>query len=503
MPGQLKLTQACQSTDTLIVDRPPLTHQASARISSGLKSAVLFLPNVFMNQSYRRAPRKLITKSIFVGLLWLTPTLVSCGRIPSVEVAPASPTSIPAETPSPSTSPTPEFTLAVRDIHWFRSSNLVPWELVGIVENLEAFPVENVELILSAPQLENPPAFPHTLKTIPAVIQPSSQAMFHTTLADIQSEVEFSFSYSAQRADARPPTPVRVEVLESRQLTDGRLEILGEVENQGDHLLHLYELQLLFYDQGGIPLGVATSEHVLPSLAPQSSNPFSASLDTPINFDSWEAFVDIAPELLPPSSPLILTDTFTTEQTHQGGIFFMGEVENKGVTPWWLVLDLIYSLEGDLLGLDTINLPFPILPQERIPFVIDPAQALPYELLDSIPGDQLDIQITVDPWKTLPTVDPWVSLPVTITQIEQIGSRVYLRGKFENSFELPISNPAVFIQILDVFGKTRASGWTDPLAMLEPGADQTFDLNLLIPEDLNFNLAEFDIRSFGLLATRD
>jgi len=147
--------------------------------------------------------------------------------------------------------------------------------------------------------------------------------------------------------------------------------------------------------------------------------------------------------------------------------------------------------------LDTINVPFPILPGQRLPFVIDPA-SLPPELLTTLDPDLLEVQVHIDPWKTLPTLDPWTSLPVSITQFEQIGSRLYLRGGITNSTDGGVSESAVLIRILDVLGRTRATGWTNPLGPIDPEGEMVFDQSVLIPDGIDLNLLEFDVLAYGL-----
>jgi hypothetical protein len=329
------------------------------------------------------------------------------------------------------------------------------------------------------------------------VMQPSTDALFYISVPDIEDQTEYEISYSAERSDVHLPTSIMVEINEWRARSDGRLEALGEVENRGDHLIYLQAVHILLYDEMGFPLGVAVSDHLLPALAPMSSNPFSVSFEASVQVDSWDAYVDASPELLPPNSPIDLEDHFRLERTHQGGFYYVGEIENEGVTPWWIVFDITYEFDGRMLGLDTIHVPFPILPGQRLPFVIDPS-TLPAELLASIEPDLLEVHVHLDPWKTLPTLDPWVAIPVSITQFEQIGSRIYFRGGVLNSTEEAISESAVLLRILDVRGRTRAAGWTSPLGSIGPEENLPFDLSVLVPADVNHNLLEFDILAYGV-----
>ena len=432
-----------------------------------------------------------------LGLFLLGLILTSCNPKPLIEPTIPPATNTPPSTPKPIPSQPPDIELSISEVHWVQSPASHQWRLIGIIVNQEDYPVESVQLTVTLVENNSSSGLPLMGSTNPTVIQPSAEAVFQILVPDITGQTEYDIGYSAQRSDTRPPTSVLVEVNEWRERSDGRLEALGEVENRGEHLLNLQAVHLLLYDETGYPLGVAASDHLLSTLAPLSSTPFSVSFETSIKVDSWDGFVDANPELLPPNSPLKMGGKIRLERTQQGRFFYIGEIENEGVTPWWLVINIVYEYDEVILGLDTINVPFPILPGQRLPFVIDPA-SLPPELLTTLDPDLLEVQVHIDPWKTLPTLDPWTSLPVSITQFEQIGSRLYLRGGITNSTDGGVSESAVLIRILDVLGRTRATGWTNPLGPIDPEGEMVFDQSVLIPDGIDLNLLEFDVLAYGL-----
>jgi hypothetical protein len=435
-----------------------------------------------------------ITASYEFVLLCLV--LAACSSSPPIDPTPLRATVTPTSTSTPLSTPIPDIDLSISEVQWVLSPASHQWGLIGKVVNLEDYPVEGVQLTVTLVENNSSSSLSPMASTIPTVIQPAAEAVFQILIPDSSGPTEYQISYSAQRSDINPPTSIQVEINEWRERSDGRLEGLGEVENRGDHLVNLQAVYLLLYDEMGLPLGVAVSDHLLPILAPQSSNPFSVSFETFVQVDSWDGYVDASAELLPPNSPLNLVNNFKLERTQQGGFYYLGEIENEGVTPWWVVLNITFEMDEVVFGLDTIHVPFPILPSQRLPFVIDPS-SLPPELLTSIDSDLLEVQVLLDPWKTLPTLDPWISIPVNMTQIEQIGSRLYFRGGISNSTEGALSESVVLLRILDVNGRTRATGWTTPLGSLDQEGTVTFDLSVLVPAGLDLNMLEFDVLAYG------
>ena len=436
-----------------------------------------------------------------VTLCWLVAlcsALAACDA--AIPVAPTASTS--TETPVTSAtelsaSPTPSVDLSISETHWVEFPQQGEWALIGTLTNREPHAVEEVMLSL---QLPGSPSI-QTLETtpIPAQIQPSAEALFQFRLPDGSRPQDYALSYSAKISNDDSLLEIKVDVLERRQALDGGLMLLGEVQNQGAAFLHLKAVYILLLDYQDIPLGIAVSEHILPSLAPNDRSPFSASSASYIEADSWKAFVEAIPEKMPPALPLEITDGFNTETTARGYPFFLGFVENRGVTPWWLNLDVVYSQEGQMLGMDTLALPFPLPPRDRTAFILDPSQALPPATwLQEEPG-KIEIQFYPDAWKSLPSLEEPFQIPVAITQFEQIGSQLYLQAELTNTLSVPVFDAVIYLRVNDVRGRIRTVGWSDSLQRLPAGETQNLRINLPIPKDLALNLAEFDVRAFAFM----
>ena len=391
----------------------------------------------------------------------------------------------------------PEITLSFTDIKWLYFPSLGYWELIGVVHNEEPFAIDNVRIEIEIPGTERPPDKTFSSSTVPTVIQPSGEAVFKIPLPGITTESVIEPVYTGEMAVSDSPITVDVQIQEWRTLPDGRRQSLGMIENLGDHLLNVHSIHLLLYDDEGTPLALAGGDHFKAALAPQGSNPFSAIFETTIRPDSYKAFIDANPELLPPNPPLKLAGTLQREQSGLEGFYYIGAVENEGVTPWWVVLDINYSIEGKMLGLDSIAYPFPINPREQAGFVLDPARVLPPSILETVNFDELDIDVQIDQWKSLPTLTAWNTIPVSISQFERIGSRLYLRGTITNNREIVLSESIVHLRVLDVHGRVRALGWKILPEMLDPDTQRTFDLDLRLPDDIDLNLVEFDLRAYA------
>ncbi len=415
---------------------------------------------------------------------------------------PVEPTPLPtALTPMPPATPTafqpPEITLSFTDIQWLYSPSLGHWELIGVVFNEEPFAIDNVRIEIEIPGTESTPDKTYSGSTVPAVIQPSGEAVFNIPLPGVTTERVIEPVYMGEMAVSDSPIRVDVQINEWRSLPDGRLQGLGMIKNFGEHLLNVHSIQLLLYNDEGTPLALAGGDHFKAALAPQGSNPFSATFETTNRPDSYKAFIDANPELLPPNPPLKLAGTSQREKSGLEGFYYLGAIENEGVTPWWVVLDINYSIQGKILGLDSIEYPFPINPGEQEEFVLDPARVLPPSILETLNFDALDIDVQIDQWKSLPILTPWKTIPVSISQFERIGSRLYLRGTVINNRESVLSESLVHLRVLDVYGRVRALGWKILPETLDPDTQRTFDLDFRLPDDIDLNLVEFDLRAYA------
>jgi hypothetical protein len=403
----------------------------------------------------------------------------------------------------PTPSPTPSVALSFEEFDWIEPSGIHPWRLIGTIINQETFPVDHVMIHLFMPDSNPLGGLTFSASSVPSVIQPSQSGFFQIELPMNTAPTDFTLGYSAERSMDASPVNIQADVLSWRESPDGRLVALGQVENQGDHLLHLMAIHLVLYDDKGQVVGVASSDHLIPALSPQNTSPFHVSSDLSAEIDTWKFFIEASPALLPPSPPLVFQDKLQLERTAQGQPFFIVKVENQGVTPWHMVLQVVYSLEARVIGLDSIKLPFPLPPREQIDFVIDPARSLPQDFITEDQIEQVEIRLDLDPWKTLPTVQEIITLPVTITQFEPIGNRLYLQGEITNPRTEPITKAAIYLRILDLRGRTRASGWVETMEALGAGENQGFKLDLLIPGSIDLNLVEFDVRSFGYSPDED
>lgn len=437
---------------------------------------------------------------IRVSCLWLvliSSALSTCS--PSVPIEPTGPASTQAPTAQLQASPsaTPSVNLSISPPQILNSPGTAEETLVGTILNLESFPVGEVLIHLHRNGSMNSEEPILTTAPIPSQIQPSMEALFYFKLPDNSVASDFNLSYSASPSDRDLQTDVLVEIHGQRETFEGRMQIQGEVINQGDHLLRLQSVHILLENELGTPVGLAVGEHLLPTIPPNGGTPFIASTNNYFEADSLEAYIDVSPALMPAMPPLEFGAGLKTETTGQGQTYFLGQVENQGVTPWWMVLNIIYLIEDEMLALDTLQLPFPIPPRDGVPFVLDPSRALPPDVLINGDLEYLEIQMVVDPWKSLPSIENLITIPVSITQFEQIGSKLYLTGRVTNTQAKAVSHASTFITVYDIQGRTRAVGWSEPLGNLQAGESQNFRVDMLLPKDLDLTLTEFDVRAFG------
>ncbi len=418
---------------------------------------------------------------------------------------PMEPTSPPmAETPTtptlPSPSPTPDVDLEVIEQYWFDSAYGSALELVGIIINRGEDSLEDVQITLEFPSLDGSGIKSFMTTSTPGTITPDAEAMVHFILPGSEAPEDYSLIFSGAASETITPAQVDVDILEYRQIPEGGLVILGEAHNGSDHLLHIKQIKLLLFDHEGEPLQIATSEHLLPALAPGDRDPFVAYAETSAIPEVWKAFIEASPDLLPSPPPLTFKLEPEPEQTAQGHPFYIGQIENQGVTPWWAQIIVLYSIEDKIVGMDTLRLPIPIPSKEQIPILLEPLNALPSNLLMDEFQDDLQLQYILDPWASIPSLVEPIPVPVSITQFEQIGSRLYVQGQISNPQDTRLSHAGILIRLLDLRGNVRSTAWNDPLEGIDPGHLRTFASNMPLPKDLDLSLVEFDIRGFGFPA---
>lgn len=434
---------------------------------------------------------------VLICSLCTSSILSSCaGNLP-IEPTSVPEVAIPTTSTTASPSPTPDVGLKVLDQYWIHSQSGSTFELVGIVVNDGENSLEDINVTLELFSLDGSGTESFMTTSTPSALAPNAQALFHFILSGSEIPEDYSLIFSATESEIATSTQVDIDVLESRQNSDGELVILAEAINGTDHLLHLEQVQMLLFDHKGEPLQVATSKHLLPALAPDDRNAFIAYAETASIPGSWRAFVEASPDLLPSAPPLTVELEPQLLQTSQGHPFYLGQIENKGVTSWWAQFIVLYSLEDKPVGMDTLRLPIPIPPKDRISFLIEPSSALPSTLLTQENQKEILIQFILDPWASIPVLVEPLAVPVSITQFEQIGSRLYVQGQINNPHDTRLAHAGILIRILDLRGNVQSAAWNDPLEGIESGETRSFTANLPLPKDLDLSLVEFDIRGFG------
>jgi len=109
-----------------------------------------------------------------------------------------------------------------------------------------------------------------------------------------------------------------------------------------------------------------------------------------------------------------------------------------------------------------------------------------------------EAELIIDALASRPALQETRLLRLEVSQFEQIGDLIYLRGELTNDNPDTVERPSALVAARDVAGNLLDSAWTMPQEVLAAGESVEFEVTMLLPAGVTAELSEFDLQGLGL-----
>jgi hypothetical protein len=368
------------------------------------------------------------------------------------------------------------------------------WRIVGLARNDTVVSVGRVRLALSVISDSGVPAPEIEFGPSSDVIAAGESAPFEVSVRVASTPQEARLRLASFIVQEVRRVELDIEGLEILPGEDGRAIAMGYIANHSAGDVSLPSLAVLFRDRAGKPLGVGLREAGLQGIRAGERIPFLAT-GQDSSAETGDVFLDTRSADLEPSPRFALPSPAQVRTTPQGRPFVVGEILQTGGPPRRVNGVAAVLESGRLQAVGAVSPPLPLESGERLPFAVWDLPGLAGRGLAA--DAELSTELWFDPAPASLPPGQRIPLQVEITQREQTGGAVHLRGWVEGDPELPASWPTVYIAVSAISGELVTAGWATPSASLAASGMLEFFLALPIPLDFDGISAEYDVRALG------
>jgi hypothetical protein len=288
-------------------------------------------------------------------------------------------------------------------------------------------------------------------------------------------------------------TSVATHVGRTFRAEDGRINLLLEINNTSGRPVHLAGLAAVLRDDAGGLQGIAEGAAGLTGVAAGTRTTWLLVGDSSGRAAPASVLTDARPLQTLPDARISLVGELQQGMTDQGLGFVIGEVVNESSVLRWARGIVLLSREGDAVSLAELRSPLPLLPGEKLPFLLWPFPGIePFEdnwtasfEADSLASENIKADI--------------VQLELEVLQLEQVGSSLFVRGRVHNPQTHAVLRPSVLGSVHSAAGELLSAGWVTPKESLDGSTGVEFRLQLPLPEGLDLSQAEFDFRATAMV----
>ncbi len=390
--------------------------------------------------------------------------------------------------PSPTPTPTPAFSLTFPS-----EANLVPsdshgeWFVIGLAEAADSIEAPHVLIVL-----RNAAGADIARRTIAVPSDPlpaGSGWPFREAFrpAGVPATAVATLLGNPTAAVSSPI--VRGSVLRTFLDAQGSTVALGRLDNLGQNDALVEAVRLLGRDSTGKAAAVVDARPAADSLGPDDALPFLVRLPRGSESLAWEVFPIARPGNAQPPAVEILGAQ--SHQDDQGNPFVTAVVRNTSPEPLWLTLTALVLEQDEWLAGDSVPLPLPLSPGERLSFAL------------RIPGTSLGLPDADEVrWQLIPRTTPAeerpIPIPSEVIEYRPVGSTLFLRVRLTGGDGETIRNPAAYASITGEEGRLEAAGWSAGPPVLEPGDSAEVTLAIPLPRGFDLTLAQLDVHGAGL-----
>ncbi len=437
------------------------------------------------------------TRRSMLVILAVTAISVAAACAPAARpVEPTAGTSVPA--------PTEIFATRTPEIHL----ELKQYELVsipgstlflGTVENSLEIPLSELQLELELRNPDGSLTAALEIRPVPSTLAPGEIAGLWMQLEPLDTDLIPSLTLSSYSEGPLLKSEVEIEILETRTSGSGQTIILGTLTNRQFGYARLDDLILLPKEFTGERQGVARLQLANQGLPPDEAVPFTAEVLGEIPQAGWQVYLAASPFGTPDTPRLEIVAPPEARHSTQGTPFFIFQIRNPGSLSRWLKGQVAFYRGEELIALARLDTPVPIRPGETRPFSISELVGLPTGV--DISPDALEgweAELIIDALASRPALQETRLLRLEVSQFEQIGDLIYLRGELTNDNPDTVERPSALVAARDVAGNLLDSAWTMPQEVLAAGESVEFEVTMLLPAGVTAELSEFDLQGLGL-----
>ncbi len=430
-------------------------------------------------------------------------TIISIGCSAEVKPTPTNPpyvTVTPLATKTTASSPVPRVEIVIQELILFPNEDHGGYYVIGTLENQSQEQIDSISihisLVDSAEKLVSE-----------QVIQPFLFRLSPKMISPFKAYFPNAVEAASVRADIITYQPIEFEEvtmeindLKTISTNDGRIAILGLLENPNTTPLVIDALGLLAIDSQGNPVDLFPYTAGLSMLAPGKRVPFLAlSSQDPGEVDLvpyYNATLIRDKLLIPP----IISTPPEVLFTQQGAPLILGTITNNANRPFETAFLIILRIENEILTITYIKPLLPLRSGESRPYAITDFPGLKTQLAKHKSlVEELTAEILVDPYASRPSDRNLVQLDVQIIQFEPIGSSLFIKGEIFNPHEMRVEFATVLAAVRSTAGVLLTAGWTHLPEILHGDDSREFVLHLSLPQGADPAMNEYDVQAFGLL----
>lgn len=427
-----------------------------------------------------------------VGLIPILAALHACG--PGSNPA-ASPTVPP--TPTIVLTPTPVFQAEVLALTVLPDSQPGDWRVVGLLQNRSGFAVADIQLTVWLEDARGERLAEATVQPALTHLGPGESTPFEARFQGVGAVSGAEASLLLARRS--PLQRAQAEVSEPELIAGEELLLLGLISNPSSSPIAIDRVAYLGVNSQGLGQALALGQAAPTWLEAGASSPFLAVAATTQEPLRWVPYVDAQTQEPLPGSGIELVGEAELHHTPQGLPFAVGVLTNTDDQPRLPSLLLIVRHAGQVLSVAGLSGPFPIGPDEQLPFGFADFPGLGLQLDELQPDPaSLSVEVLVDPRASALSPDHRNQLEVQIDSFESVGSAVFLRGAVTNPHSVSLARPSLYVALRTTGGELLTAGWPELAARLAGGARLEFVVDLPFPESGDLTMSEFDVVAFGL-----
>jgi hypothetical protein len=376
------------------------------------------------------------------------------------------------------------------------------WSVVGLVESRSELLARDVWMRVRLEGSGGEVLAESVVRLAIAHLGPGEVAPFAAALGEIDSPTAAVAEVARYSPDDFERPQIEVGELSTAAMPDGRVAVLGEIENLSSEPIEVHEIAIAVAGaDGGLVSVVPASAH-RERLDPGARGAFLALLPPGPEASVLTPYVDATIAGASPPSRLELVEPPALLEDERGSPLVVGVIRNGGSRLGWASVLVALRADGELMGVAQLAPPVPLGPGESRAFAAGEFPGLAERWPSGEGIEALSLEAWIDPVTPERNDLRLLPLAVDLESYEGIGGRLFLRGTVQNPLDEAVQSPTVLATLRSIEGQPLTAGWLVVAEGLGPGESADWVLALSLPRGTDLAMSEYDIVSLGLAPQR-